>query len=67
MKKIFLLLVALVSSVVFSQTIAIQSFATGFSGAVEITHAGDSRLFVVQQNGLIRILNADGTINVTPS
>jgi len=66
MKKIFLLLVALVSSVVFSQTIAIQSFATGFSGAVEITHAGDSRLFVVQQNGLIRILNADGTINVTP-
>ncbi|MFC4738602.1 PQQ-dependent sugar dehydrogenase [Flavobacterium ponti] len=66
MKNLLLLIVAFASSVVFSQTIAIQSFATGFSGAVEITHAGDSRLFVVQQGGLIRVLNANGTINSTP-
>ena len=66
MKNLFLLIVAFASSVVFSQTIAIQSFATGFSGAVEITHAGDDRLFIVQQGGLIRILNANGTINKTP-
>jgi len=33
---------------------------------VEITNAGDSRLFVVQKGGLIRILNANGTINATP-
>lgn len=66
MKKLLLLLVVLTCSIGYSQTIAIQSFATGFSGAVEITHAGDSRLFVVQQGGLIRILNSNGTINSTP-
>lgn len=66
MKNLFLLIVAFTSSVVFSQTIAIQSFATGFSSAIEITHANDSRLFVVQQGGLIRILNSNGTINATP-
>lgn len=51
----------------YSQTVAIQTFATGFSSPVEITHpANDSRLFVVQQGGLIRILNPNGTINATP-
>ncbi|WP_333808023.1 PQQ-dependent sugar dehydrogenase [Flavobacterium sp.] len=49
-----------------SQTIALQSFATGFDSPVEITHAGDSRLFVVQKGGLIRILNTNGTVNTTP-
>ena len=50
----------------FSQTIALQPFATGFDSPVEIANAGDSRLFVVQQTGLIRILNSNGSINVTP-
>jgi glucose/arabinose dehydrogenase len=44
----------------------LTQFATGFSNPVEITHAGDSRLFVVQQGGLIKILNANGTTNATP-
>jgi glucose/arabinose dehydrogenase len=66
MKKILLILLALTSTFAFSQTIAIQSFATGFSGALEITHANDSRLFVVQKGGLIRVLNSDGTVNATP-
>lgn len=66
MKKLLLSILAFTSTVVFSQTIAIQSFSTGFSSAVEIVHANDSRLFVVQQGGLIRILNADGTKNTTP-
>ena len=66
MKKVLLTILAFTSTLAFSQTIAIQSFATGFSGAVEIVHANDSRLFVVQQGGLIRILNADGTKNTTP-
>lgn len=65
MKKSFLLFVAFIAITTKAQTIAIQSFASGFSGAVEITHAGDDRLFVVQQGGLIRILNANGTINST--
>lgn len=51
------------SLVSLSQTIGVTPFATGFSAPVEITNAGDSRLFVVQQGGAIRILNANGTIN----
>lgn len=51
---------------IYSQNIGLQSFATGFSSPLEITHAGDSRLFIVQKGGLIRILNANGTINPTP-
>ncbi len=56
----------MISDVITAQTIAIQSFATGFSGAIEITHAGDDRLFIVQQGGLVRILNANGTVNTIP-
>jgi glucose/arabinose dehydrogenase len=66
MKKTILWAVALCSQIAISQTIALETFATGFTNPVEITHAGDSRLFVLQQEGQIRILNADGTINSTP-
>lgn len=59
--KITLLLLALsVNS--FAQTIALQEFATGLSAPVEIVHAGDARLFIVQQGGAIRIANPDGTL-----
>lgn len=44
----------------------LEVFATGFDSPVEIKNAGDDRLFIVQQTGLIRILNADGTINQEP-
>ncbi len=65
MKKIttLLLLFSFFSSI--SQTIGITSFATGFNSVVEIVNAGDARLFVVQQAGAIKILNADGTVNAT--
>lgn len=48
-----------------SQTIGIQTFATGFTSPTEVVSAGDTRLFVVQQNGIIKILNANGTTNAT--
>ena len=63
-KKLYLLL--LFSSFTFAQTIALQSFGTGFSNPVAIVHADDSRLFVVEKGGLIKILNANGTVNTTP-
>lgn len=50
----------------FSQTIDLQSFASGFTEPVEIAHAGDSRLFVVEKGGLIKILNTNGSVNATP-
>jgi glucose/arabinose dehydrogenase len=66
MKKAFSLLVFTFSCIAYSQTIAIASFATGFTNPVEITHAGDSRLFVVEQGGRIKILNSNQTVNPTP-
>ncbi len=45
-----------------AQTIGITSFASGLNAPTAIEHAGDDRLFVVQQSGAIRILNADGTL-----
>ncbi|CAM3981167.1 MULTISPECIES: PQQ-dependent sugar dehydrogenase [Flavobacterium] len=50
----------------FSQTIDLQSFASGFTEPVEIAHAGDSRLFVAEKGGLIKILNTNGSVNATP-
>jgi glucose/arabinose dehydrogenase len=66
MKKTLLYYLLMLSYLGQSQTISLQSIATGFASPVEITNAGDSRLFVVQKGGLIRILNADGTVNPTP-
>lgn len=65
MKYLYLLSAILLSITGYSQTIGIESFATGFTSPVEITNAGDSRLFVVQQSGQIKILNSDGTIKPT--
>lgn len=70
--KVFFLFIALVfvQCMQHSQTvpavIGLQSFATGFASPVEITHCGDNRLFVVEQDGLIKILNSNGTTNATP-
>lgn len=67
MKTKLLLLLFGFSYFGFSQTIAIQSFASGFSNPSEIAHpVGDSRLFVVEQGGIIKILNSNGTTNTTP-
>ncbi|MFY7987638.1 MAG: PQQ-dependent sugar dehydrogenase [Flavobacterium sp.] len=66
MKTILLFSFMSISIFGLSQTISLQSFATGFNSPVEITNAGDSRLFVVQKGGLIRILNSNGTVNTTP-
>lgn len=62
--KIMALLFSIYSfSFSHSQTIGLQSFATGFTKPLEITNAGDSRLFIVEQGGIIKILNSDGTTN----
>lgn len=41
-------------------------FAQGLSNTTSITHAGDSRLFVVDQEGLIRIVDSNGNVNSQP-
>jgi len=67
MKSIALSILLFISSIQgFSQTIQLQSFGPTFSNPVEIINAGDSRLFVVEQAGIVKILHADGTVNTTP-
>ncbi len=66
MKLKLLLPMLLLSSGAFAQAVQPEVFATGFTSISEITHAGTNRLYVVQQSGQIRIVEADGTINSTP-
>lgn len=67
MRKLLLLAACLCSLPQYAQTIALTQYATGLSSAVAIEHpANDARLFVVQQGGLIRIVNTNGSINATP-
>lgn len=49
-----------------SQMVTLESFANGFSSPLDIQNAGDERLFIVEQSGIIKILNLDGTTNATP-
>ena len=67
MKLIYIsILCLLIAHISFAQDITIASFASGFDKPVSIKNAGDLRLFIVEQDGLIRILNDDGTIETTP-
>lgn len=67
MKTIFYLLISTISFFTYSQTIGLTPFATGFASPVEIAHpTNDSRLFVVEQGGKIKIVNPNGTTNATP-
>jgi len=64
--KNYILLLLLFPLLGYSQVIGRQVFATGLTDVVEIAHAGDSRLFLVEQTGRIKILNANGTLETTP-
>ena len=66
MKKFYLGIVCTIFSLtLFSQEITLSSIANGFISPVVIKHAGDDRLFIVEQAGIIKILNANGTTNST--
>ncbi len=53
-------------SISFAQDLDIDLFVSGLNRPVNLKHAGDDRLFVAEQDGLIKIINANGTINSTP-
>ncbi len=67
MKRITLVLACLfISLASFAQDVDIELFKNGFSSPLGIKNAGDERLFIVEQGGRIKILNADATINPDP-
>ncbi len=59
----FVLLCLISMQTILSQEIELSSFGPTFDKPVNIKHAGDSRLFVVEQSGYIQILNDDGSVN----
>jgi len=66
MKTKLLFSILMMSFLGNGQTIALQSFASGLTEPLEIVHAGDTRLFVVEKGGIIKIVNANGSVNATP-
>ncbi len=46
--------------------IQLQPFASGLGQITDIAHCGDERLFVVQQNGNVRIVMPNGSVLPTP-
>ena len=49
-----------------AQIVELELVASGFNRPLDITHAGDGRLFVVERRGKIKIINAEGAVNETP-
>lgn len=45
-----------------AQDLELELIASGFNNPVSIKHAGDDRLFIVQQRGIIRTITGDGTV-----
>ncbi len=67
MKYFNFIFILFFSQQVYTQPeVAIESFATGLDKPVTIKNAGDERLFVIEQDGLIQIINPDGTKNAIP-
>lgn len=65
MKKLLFCASIFSSFIVNAQSINLGEFATGLTAPVEIINANDSRMFVVQQNGIIKIVQPNGTVNST--
>jgi glucose/arabinose dehydrogenase len=49
-----------------AQVIELEEFSSGYTAPVDIAHAGDGRLFIVQQNGYIFFCDSAGNKNATP-
>jgi glucose/arabinose dehydrogenase len=69
LRRSFLLPFALATGFSWAQSpvaVQLESFATGLGGMVDIVHAGDERLFVVLQPGVIRIVQPNGSVLPNP-
>lgn len=68
MKKFYSFFLALAFTLpLFAQlNISLETFADGFNRLTDITNCGDDRLFVVERNGRIRIIEADGNVLSDP-
>jgi hypothetical protein len=66
MKQILFLLALLCLNHFSKAQIGLTTFATGFTQPVDIKHCNDDRLFIVQQNGYIKIADTNGVVRPAP-
>lgn len=66
MKTTLLSTLLLCGGMAFAQSIGITEFATGLSQPTDVITDGSNRLFVTEQGGTIKIVQADGTVAETP-
>lgn len=66
MKKVLLLALSILSVSLAQAQYTVTPFVTGLSLPVGVENCGDSRMFIIQKRGLIRIANASGVLNSTP-
>lgn len=62
----FLLIIFLQCTSSAQTQFKLEQFATGLNQPVDITNAGDDRLFVVEKKGIIRIVNPNGQVLTIP-
>lgn len=64
MRKLFTLAFALLLSVYVAAQpdISLVPYLSGFTRPVDITHCGDNRLFIVEQDGFINVVDSAGNI-----
>src|SRR5882757_5047421 len=65
-KWIFFAGIIFCSSNLFSQTIQLEEFSSGYFHPTDIESCGDSRLFIVQKDGYIYISDSTGNKISTP-
>ena len=69
LRKIYLITIFNISlslNIFCQPSISLEPFGMEFNSPVSIKNAGDERLFIVEQDGAIKILNADGSVNPEP-
>ncbi|NNE31380.1 MAG: T9SS type A sorting domain-containing protein [Winogradskyella sp.] len=65
MRTLVLFLVYISLTFSYAQDLNLELFASGLNSPVSMKHGGDDRLYVVEQNGFIKIINSNGSIEST--
>ncbi len=67
MKKLHaLVLSALTVLTASAQTLELETVVSGLTNPVDIAHCGDSRIFIVERAGRIKVLQPNGQVLATP-
>lgn len=65
-KFFFTAAIILISLVASSQKLSLVPYATGLNYPIDLKNCGDDRLFIAEDAGIIKIVNADGSLRATP-